>query len=146
MISFFISFYSFIIFFILFKTNSSWLITESIKVAATDMRYFARSKFSGILVCKNKFGLMWQYIVKGHRILPLSSNELKENSGATINSSKLVNKSESNSYWLIVFGKCFSLVKFKARSHDIFFPWSFVLLLINSSKYLLLGVSKKYCI
>ena len=50
----------------------------------------------------------------------LSLNELGEKLQATIIIGKFVNKSQSNSYWLIVFGKCFSFwSKFKAYSHDI---------------------------
>ena len=44
-----------------------------------------------------------------------------------------MNKPKSNSHWLIAFGK------FKAHSHDIFFSWTFDLLLINS-RYLVIGV------
>ena len=32
--------------------------------AATDMRYFARSKLSKSLVCKKNFGWMWQVVFK----------------------------------------------------------------------------------
>ena len=35
-----------------------------VKVAATDMRYFARSKFSASLVHKKKLGLIWQVVFK----------------------------------------------------------------------------------
>ena len=45
------------------------------------------------------------------KILLLSLNELGEKSQATIILCKFVNTPESNSHWLIVFGKCFSLVK-----------------------------------
>ena len=36
----------------------------NIKVAATDMRYFTRSKCSRSLVRKKNFGLMWQVVFK----------------------------------------------------------------------------------
>ena len=51
----------------------------------------------------------------------LSLNELGEKSRVTIILVKFVNKPQSTSHWLIVFGKYFSLVNIKARSHDIFF-------------------------
>ena len=91
-----------------------------LKAAATDMRYFARSKFS--------------------RSLPLLSlNELGEKSQAAIILSKFVNKPKPNSYRLIAFGICFSLVEIQWE-FTIFFSRIFDLLLINSSRYLLLGV------
>ena len=66
----------------------------------------------------------------------MSLNELGEKSQATIILGEFVNKPKSNSHWLIVFGKCFSLVK--TRSHNMFFSWTFDLLLINS-RYLVIG-------
>ena len=49
--------------------------------------------------------------VIGGRISLLSLNELGEKSQATIILSKFVNKLQAKSYWLIVFGKYFSLIK-----------------------------------
>ena len=37
---------------------------EKVKVAATNMRYFARSKLSGSLVHKKNFSLMWEAVFK----------------------------------------------------------------------------------
>ena len=51
------------------------------------------------------------FFVKRGRIPLLSLNELGEKSRATIILGKLVNRPTSNSPWLLVFGKCFSLVK-----------------------------------
>ena len=111
------------------------------------MRYFARNKFSRSLAHKRNFGLIWHVVfklgylfVKGGRLPLLSLNELGEKSQSAITLGKFSTKSQSNSYWLIVFGKCFSLVKIKACSQDVFFSWSFDLILINSGRYLLFGV------
>ena len=84
------------------------------KVAATDMRYFTRSKFSRIQLTR-------KILVRYDRIPLFRLNELGEKLQATIILGKFVNKSYANSHWLIVFGKCFPLVKIKARSHDVFF-------------------------
>ena len=70
------------------------------KVAATDMKYFARSKFSRSLVYKRNFSLIWLVVFKlGYvffvnrgRILLLSLSELGEKSQATVILSKFVNK------------------------------------------------------
>ena len=77
-----------------------------LKAAATDMRYFARSKFLGSLVHKENFGMILQVVfklgylfVKGVRESLLSLNEFEEKSQATY------------CYWFIVCGTCFSLVK-----------------------------------
>ena len=71
----------------------------SIKGAATDMRYFARSKFSRSIVHKKYFSLIWQlvfklryYFVRRGRIPLLNLNELREKSRATIIVGKFVNK------------------------------------------------------
>ena len=40
------------------------MFLRSIKVAATDMRYFATSKLSRNLVHKKKFSLIWQLAFK----------------------------------------------------------------------------------
>ena len=71
------------------------------KGAATDVRYFARSKFSRSLVHKKN--------VKRGTLL--SFNELGEKSRETIILGKFTSKPKSNSHWLIFFGKCLSLVK-----------------------------------
>ena len=86
------------------------------QVAATNMRYFAGSKYSRSLVHKKMFGLMWQvvfnkYFVKRGRITLSSFNELSHKSSATIIFGKFANKPFSNSHWLIVSGNCFSLVE-----------------------------------
>ena len=70
----------------------------------------------------------------------MSLNELGEKLWGTIVLGKFVNNPESNSHWLLLFGKCFHWSKFKARSHDIFFSWTFDLILINS-RYLVLFIS-----
>ena len=66
---------------------------EKVKVPATDMRYFATTKFSGSLVYKNNFSLMWEVVFKlGYlesfvtrgRIPLLSLNKLGEKLQATI--------------------------------------------------------------
>ena len=42
----------------------SMYLTLKLKAAATDMRYFARSKFSRSLVHKKNFSLIWQVVFK----------------------------------------------------------------------------------
>ena len=71
---------------------------SQLKVAATDMRYLARSKLSRCLVHKKNFSLMWQVVfklgylfVKRCRIPFLSLNELGEKSQATIILGEFVN-------------------------------------------------------
>ena len=81
-----------------------------------------------------------KFLVRYDRIPLFRLNELGEKLQATIILGKFVNKSYANSHWLIVFGKCFPLVKIKARSHDVFFSWVFNLFLINTSRDLVLGV------
>ena len=46
------------------NTNKSIFVYTSVKGAATDMRYFARSKFSRSLVHKKNFSLIWQVVFK----------------------------------------------------------------------------------
>ena len=75
------------------KTRS-WV---NIKVAATDVRYFARSKFSRSLVYKKNFSLILQviydtYFVKKCRICLLSLSELGKKSQGTIILDKFVSK------------------------------------------------------
>ena len=53
---------------------------------------------------------MWFFVKRG-RVPLLGLNELGEKSQATIILGRFVNKPQSNSHWLIVFGKCFSLAK-----------------------------------
>ena len=69
------------------------------KVAAADMRYFARSKFSKSVVHKKHFSVIWQvvlkldaYFVKSGRIPLLTLSELGEKSQVTIILSNFVNK------------------------------------------------------
>ena len=73
------------------------VITEKkhkfLKVAATDMRYFARSKFSTSLVHKKSFSLILQVVFKKRRVPLLSLNELAEKSPATIIIGKFIKKS-----------------------------------------------------
>ena len=91
------------------------IITEKkkkfLKVAPTNMRYFARSKFCTSLVHKKSFSLIWQVVFKGGRVPLLSFNELTEKAPSIIILRKFIIKSSSNSHWLIVFGKYFSLLK-----------------------------------
>ena len=47
-----------------YKITKKSLIAKNIKVAATDMRYFARCKFFGSLVHKKNFGLIRQVLFK----------------------------------------------------------------------------------
>ena len=61
----------------------------------------------------------------------MSLNELWEKSYVTIILGKSVNKFSEN---------VFHWSEFEAISHDIFFSWTFDLLLINPSRYLLFGV------
>ena len=76
------------------------LIIIFIRVVATDMRYFARTKFFGSLVHRTNFGLIYDkkfsnwdtYVVKGGRIRHFSLNEHEEISQAGIILNKLVNK------------------------------------------------------
>ena len=99
------------------STKGKALWDKKVKVAVTNMRYFARRKISRRLVHKKNFSLMWQVVFKlGYvfchsRIPLLTLNELREKSGATIILHKFANKPRSNSHWLKFFGKCFSLVK-----------------------------------
>ena len=89
-------------------------------VAATDMRYFAGSKFSKRLVNKKKFWLdmtsnlqvrIFILLSESGRIPLLSLNEFGEKSLATIILGTFVNKPKSNTNWITVFVKSFSLVK-----------------------------------
>ena len=41
-----------------------WATISDIKAAATDTRYFTRSKLSRSLVHKKNFNLMWQVVLK----------------------------------------------------------------------------------
>ena len=73
---------------------------SNIKAAATDVTYFARSKFSRSIVHKKDIILTWQLVFKlgylfykGGRIPLISLNELGEKSQATIILGKFVNKS-----------------------------------------------------
>ena len=89
-----------------------------LECTSTDMRYFAKNKVSMSLVHKKSFSFIWQvvfklgtyFVIRG-RILLLSLNELEEKSRVTITLGKFVNKPKLYSHWLIVFGKCFLLVK-----------------------------------
>ena len=72
---------------------------QDLKGAVTDLRYFARSKFSCSLVHKKNFSLIWQvvfkfgtYFVKRGRIPLLSLSEHGEKSWETILLGKFVNK------------------------------------------------------
>ena len=58
----------------------------------------------------SSFQVRIRFLSRG-RIPLLSVNELGEKSPRKIILGKFVNKPYSNSHWLIVFGKCFSLVK-----------------------------------
>ena len=68
---------------------------QNLKDAATDMRYFARSKFSRSLVHQKNFSLICQVVFKlGYvygRIPPMSLSELGEKSRATIIVDKFAN-------------------------------------------------------
>ena len=83
----------------LFQLEYRFLV-ESIKVTATDIRYFLRSKFSRSLVHKKNFSLIYDkqfssqdtYFVKRDRIPVLSLNELGKKSQATIILGKFKNK------------------------------------------------------
>ena len=116
------------------------------KGAVTDMRYFARSKVSRSLVHKKHFSLIWpvddkdMYFAKRGRIPLLSLNELGEKSHPTIILGKFVNKPYQTLIGLWFSENVFHWSKFKPRSHDIFFSWTFDLLLMNSSRYLFFGV------
>ena len=74
------------------------IVTRLFEAAATDMRYFARSKFSRSLVHKKNFSLIWQVVFKSGYVRILSRevgyllNELGEKSRATIILGKFVNK------------------------------------------------------
>ena len=58
-----------------------------LKAAATDMRYFATSKFFGSLVHKKNFGLIWKVVFELGCL-----NERGEKSQATIILGKFINK------------------------------------------------------
>ena len=81
------------------------------KGAATDVRYFARSKFSRSLVHKKN--------VK--RGTFLSFNELGEKSRETIILGKFTSKPNQTLIGLYFSENVFHWSKFKARSHDVFF-------------------------
>ena len=88
------------------------------KVAAKNMRYLARIKFSRSLGHKKMFGLIWQVVFKLEylffqmgRTYLLSLNELSEKSRATIILRNFGNKPKSNTYLVMTFGKCCSFVK-----------------------------------
>ena len=63
-----------------------WIPPGFLKVAAIDLRYFARSK-------------LWQVVVKGGLIPLLNLNKLDVKSQATIILGNFVNKPWSDSYW-----------------------------------------------
>ena len=86
------------------------IASKPFKGTVTDMRYFARSKFPRSLVHKKKFSLIFWSSFQV-RICILSLNELREKLRAAMILGKFVNKPWSTSHWLIVFGKCFSVVK-----------------------------------
>ena len=75
------------------------------------MRYFAKSKFSGSLVHKKNFSLIWQVVFKSGYVRVLSRevgyllNELGEKSRATIILGKFVNKQKWHSHWLFFIGQ-----------------------------------------
>ena len=122
--------------------NSVKCFNLSTKGTATDMRYFTRSEASS-LVHKKKFSLIWQaswdtYFFKRGTIPPLSLNELGEKSQATIILGKFVSKQSQTLIGLYFSESFFHCSKFKARSHDVFFSWTFDLLLINS-RYLVIS-------
>ena len=72
-------------------------------------------------------------------------NDLGEKSRGTIILGQFVNKPWSNSHWFIVLENVFNWSNVKARSHDLFFSWTFDLLLINSSRYLVFRVYFSPC-
>ena len=74
-----------------------------------------------------QFSSQDKYFVKKGRIPLLSLNELGEKSRATIILGKFVKKPKSNCHWLIVSGKCFSLVRILKHVH---MAYSFLELLI----------------
>ena len=47
-----------------FPKSNVLLSSEQLKIAATDVRYFARSKFSKSLVHKEHFNSIWQVAFK----------------------------------------------------------------------------------
>ena len=55
------------------------------------------------------------------RIPLLSMNELGEKSGATIRLGNFIITTWSNSYWLVVFGKCLSLVRILSTFTSYYF-------------------------
>ena len=69
----------------------------------------------------------------------MSLNEPRQKSRATIIRGKFVSKPKSNSHWLIFLENFFHWSKFKAHSHNVFFSWTFDLLLINC-RYLIIAV------
>ena len=75
------------------------------------MRYFVRSKFFENLVHKKMLGYFRILILSKEVGCLLSLNELEDKLQVTIILDKFVNNPKSNFCELIVFGKCFSLVK-----------------------------------
>ena len=95
------------------KQSSLNSVLLCVKVAATDIKYFAGNKFFRSLVHKKNFSLIWQVVLKlGYIFCQESLNELWEKIlQATIITGEFVNKTKSNSHCLMAFGKCFSLIK-----------------------------------
>ena len=108
------------------------------KGAATDMRYFARSKFSRSLVYKKNFSLRWQVVFK----LGYVFCQIGYLFWVWMNSRQICKQAKTKLSLAYIFSEnVFHWSKFKARSHDLFFSWTFDLLLINS-RYLLFEVSE----
>ena len=110
------------------------------KGAATDMRYFARSKFSRSLVYKKNFSLRWQVVFK----LGYVFCQIGYLFWVWMNSRQICKQAKTKLSLAYIFSEnVFHWSKFKACSHDLFFSWTFDLLLIDS-RYLVIGVYLVY--
>ena len=92
---------------------------------------------------KKNFGLIWHAVFKlfilSREVGYLFEFEWTQRK-ATIILGNFVNRLAD---WLF-FGKCSHWSKFKARSRDIFFLWTFDFLLINCSRFILFEIWNHY--
>ena len=116
------------LFHVIKKAEKSTSFLNEVEAAVTDLRYFARNKFSKCLVDKKNFDLIWHVVFKLRYLFCQgrleTSFEFVRIRKAAILLSEFLNKSQSNCYWLIVFGKYFSLIKTYSTFYDFFNFWS----------------------
>ena len=110
------------------------MIWINVKGAVTDMRYFARSKFSWSLAYKKNISLIWPVVFKLDTYFVVSDNNSRQNCKQAI-----IKLSLAYSFWKRVFiGQNLTHV-------HILVSWTFDLLLINSSRCLVFRVYFSPC-